>query len=97
MRRMLLFSSAALLVIIPGGACVMAALSPRPRHTIPVGFWVIWLLLSLWSMFYAPAVVNRLIPRTADNHQRGLAYARWGITLSLINIVWSVVEIVWLG
>jgi len=61
-----------------------------------VAFWVLWLMVSLWAMFYAPAVVNRLASRAAADHKRA-AYARWAIVLSLINIAWSVAEIAWLG
>ena len=96
MRRMLLFSSAAILLAVPCGACVFATVSTRPRRILPVGFWVLWLLVGLWAMFYAPVVVNHLTLPNAANHRRGLAYARWGIALSIVNILWSVVEIVWL-
>lgn len=96
MRRMLLFISAAILLLVPSVACVFAAFSSRPRRILPVGFWVLWLLLALWAMFYAPVAVNRLTSPHAANHRRGLAYARWGIVLSIVNILWSVLEIVWL-
>ena len=96
MRRMLLFISGAILVLVPGGACVYAALSSSPRRILPVGFWVLWLLVALWALFYAPVVVNRLTSPQAANHHRGTTYIRWGIVLGVINILWSVIEIVWL-
>lgn len=96
MRRMLLVLAAVVLILVPSGAGAFAALSPHPRRILPVGFWVLWLLFSLWGMFYTPALVGRLTPRNAGNH-RCAAYARWGIVLSIINIAWSVAEIAWLG
>lgn len=95
MRRVLLVSAAVVLILVPAGAGVFAALSPRPRRLLPVGFWVPWLMLSLWAMFYAPVVVDRLTPRNAGNH-RCATYARWGIVLGIINLAWSLAEIVWL-
>lgn len=96
MRRVLLLSAAAVLVLVPGGAGVFAAFFPNQGRILPVGFWVLWLLLSLWTTFYAPVVVDRLTPRHAGSHQCA-AYARWGIALGIINIAWSVAEIAWLG
>ncbi len=96
MRRVLLLSAAAVLVLVPGGAAVCAAFFPHQRRILPVGFWVLWLLLSLWATFYAPVVVNRLTPRNAGSHQCAV-YARWGIALGIINIAWSMVEILRLG
>jgi len=96
MQRMLLFLSGAILMLVPVSACVFAVLSSSPSRILPVGFWVLWLLLALWALFYAPVVVNRLTSPNAANHRRGLAYIRWGIVLGLVNILWSVIEIVWL-
>jgi hypothetical protein len=96
MRCLLLVSAAVLLVLVPAGAGAFAAFSPHPRRILPVGFWILWLLLSLWAMFYAPVVVGRLTPRNAGNH-RCASYARWGIALALINLAWSLAEIVWLA
>jgi len=89
MRRVLLLFAAAVLILVPGCASVFAALSPRPRRILPVGFWALWLMVSLWTMFYAPALVDRLTSRNAGNHKRA-TYARWDIVLGIINIAWSV-------
>jgi len=96
MRRLLLVSAAVILVLVPAGAGPFAAFSTRPQRILPVGFWILWLLLSLWTMFYSPVLVGRLTPRNAGNHHCA-SYGRWGIALALINIVWSLAEIVWLG
>ncbi|HYN15705.1 MAG TPA: hypothetical protein VES66_07955 [Terriglobales bacterium] len=96
MRRVLFLSAAAVMVLIPGCAGVFAAFFPRHDRILPGGFWVLWLLLSLWATFYAPVVVDRLIPQDVGSHQSA-AYTRWGIGLGLINIAWSVAEIVLLG
>jgi hypothetical protein len=96
MRRMVLFSAAAAMVLVPGCAGVFTAFFPRYGRILPVGFWVLWLLLSLWATFYAPVVVDRLTPQDRGSHQCA-AYVRWGIGLGIINIVWSLAEIVLLG
>jgi len=96
MRRVLLLSAATLMAVIPAGTGVYAAFFPRQSRILPVGFWVLWLLVSLWSTFYAPVVVDHLTPRSIGNHRCGM-YARWGIALGMINIAWSVAEIVLLG
>jgi len=96
MRRVLLLSAAAVMALIPAGAGVYAAFFPRESRLLPVGFWVLWLLVSLWATFYAPVVVDRLTPRSLGSH-RCAAYARWGIALGIVNIAWSVAEIVILG
>ena len=92
---MLLVSAAAVLVLVPGGTGFHAAYFPRHRGIFPVGFWVLWLLSSLCTMFYAPVVVDRLTSHHTASH-RCAAYARWGIALGIINIAWSMVEILWL-
>jgi hypothetical protein len=91
----LLVCAAAVLVLVPGGASFYAAFFPRHGRILPVGFWVLWLLLSLWTMFYAPVVVNRLTSHNTASHRRA-AYARWGIALGIINIAWGMAEILWL-
>ncbi len=96
MRRVRLLSAAAVLVLVPGGSGVFAAFFPNQRRILPAGFWALWLLLSLSTTFYAPVVVDRLTPRNAGSHQCA-TYARWGIALGIINIAWSVAEIMWLG
>jgi len=96
MRRALLISVVTVLILVPGSTAILAAFSPGPRRVLPVWFWVLWLLVSLWVMFYSPVVVDRLTPRNAGNY-RCASYARSGIALAFINIVWSLAEIVWLG
>lgn len=82
MRRVLLFSATAVMVLVPGSAGVFTAFFPRHDRILPAGFWVLWLLLSLWATFYAPAVVDRLIPQDGGSHQCA-AYTRWGIALGI--------------
>jgi hypothetical protein len=89
----LLVCAAAVLVLLPASTGFYAAYFPRQGRVLPVGFWVLWLLLSLLTMFYAP-VVDRLTSRNTASHRRA-AYARWGIALGIINIAWSIVEILW--
>ncbi len=96
MRRVLLLTAAAVMVLVPGGAAIGTAFFPRQGRILPLGFWVCWLLVSLWAAFYAPAVVDRLTPPHRGSHQYA-AYARLGIALGVINMVWSVAEIVLLG
>jgi len=96
MRRVLLLSAAAVMFLVPAGAGVYAAFFPRESRILPVGFWVLWLLVSLWATFYAPVVVDRLTPESLGSH-RCAAYARWGIALGIVNVAWSVAEIVILG
>jgi len=96
MRRVLLLSAAAVMALIPAIAAAYAAFFPRQTRILPVGFWVLWLLVSLCVTFYSPLAVDRLTPETQASH-RCAAYARWGIALGLINIAWSVAEIVLLG
>ena len=91
---MLLLSATAVMVLVPGSAGVTTVLSFRRSHILPAGFWIIWLLLSLWATFYAPVAVDRLI---AQDGGRRAAYTRLGIALGLINIAWSLAEIVLLG
>jgi hypothetical protein len=92
----LLPSAAAVMGMIPGGAGVYAAFFPRQGRILPVGFWVLWFLISLWATFYAPTVVDRLTPPHRGSHQNA-AYARWGTALGMINIACGVAEIVLLG
>jgi hypothetical protein len=96
MRRVLLLSTAAVMAMIPGGAGIYAAFFPRQGRILPVGFWVLWLLVSLWATFYAPVVVDRLTPQSLGSH-RCAAYARWGIALGIVNIACSLAEIGLLG
>ncbi|HUP03900.1 MAG TPA: hypothetical protein VMU19_07925 [Bryobacteraceae bacterium] len=96
MRRALLLSVAAVMVLVPGGAGVCTAFFPSQGRILPVGFWVLWLMVSLWATFYAPGAVERLMPPHRGSHQSA-AYARWGIALGVINMLWSVAEIVFLG
>jgi hypothetical protein len=60
--RCVLLSAAAVMGMIPSGTGVYAAFFPRQGRILPVGFWVLWLLVSLWATFYAPTVVDRLTP-----------------------------------
>ena len=53
-------------------------------------------MVSLWATFCTPAAVERLMPPHRGSHQTA-AYARWGIMLGVINMLWSVAEIVFLG
>jgi len=96
MRRALLLSAAAVMVLVPGVGAVSTALFPRQGRILPVGFWVLWLLVSLWTTFYAPGAVDRLTPDHRGSHQCA-TYARWGITLGVINMLWSVAELLLLG
>ena len=96
MRRMLLLSATAVMVLVPAAGGVYAAFFPRQSRILPVTFWVLWLLASLCATFYAPVAVDRLTPEMHASH-RCAAYARWGIALGLINIAWSLAEIVLLG
>jgi len=96
MRRVLLVSAAAVMVLVPGGGSTFAAFFPREGRILPVGFWVLWLLFSLWITLDAPLVVDWLTPAHRGSHQCA-AYARWGIALGAINIAWSLAEILLLG
>lgn len=96
MRRVLLLSAAAVMVLVPAVGSTYAAFFPHQNRILPVTFWVLWLLVSLCATFYAPLAVDRLTPETYASH-RCTAYARWGIALGLINLGWSVAEIVLLG
>lgn len=96
MRRTLLLSAAVVLAMVPGVGAVSTAFFPRQGRILPVGFWVLWLLVSLWVTFYAPTTVDRLTPAHRGSHQCA-AYARWGIALGMINVLWSVAEILLLG
>ena len=96
MRRALLLSAAAMMVVVPAGAGLTTAIYPRQARILPLGFWVLWLLVSLWATFYAPNAVDRLTPSHQGSHQCA-AYARWGIALGVINMLWSVAEILLLG
>ena len=96
MRRLLLLSAAVVMFLIPAIGGAYAAFFPRQSRIFPVTFWVLWLLVSLCATFYAPVAVDRLTPEIHASH-RCAAYARWGIALGLINLAWSVAEIVVLG
>jgi hypothetical protein len=96
MRRALLFSAAVTMILVPGGAGLCTAFFPNQGRILPVGFWVLWLMVSLSATFYTPAAVDRLMPPHRGSHQSA-AYARWGIMLGVINMLWSVAEIVFLG
>jgi len=96
MRRALLLSATAVLILIPVLGGGYAAFFPRQGRVFPVAFWVLWLPVSLCVTFYAPLAVERLTPETHASH-RCAAYARWGMALGLINLAWSVAEIALLG
>jgi len=96
MRRALLLSAAAVMVLVPGSASVYAAFFPRQGRILPMGFWVLWLMVSLSATFYTPVAVDRLTPSHRGSHQSA-AYARWGIVLGVINMLWCVAEIALLG
>jgi len=96
MRRALLLSAAAVMVVVPGGAGLSTAIFPSHGRMVPVGFWILWLLISLWATFYAPVLVDRLTPSHRGSHQCA-GYARWGIALGVINMLWSMAEILLLG
>lgn len=84
------------MVLVPGLAAVSIAFFPRQGRILPVGFWVLWLLISLWATFYAPIAVDWLTPAHRGTHQCA-TYTRWGIALGMINMLWSVAEILLLG
>jgi hypothetical protein len=96
MRRALLLLAAAVLVVVPAGTAFCAAFYPNRCRILPVAFWVIYLLVSLWTIFYSPVMVDRLTSRHAGSNHQGAAYARWGIALGIINLAWSVAEMVWM-
>ena len=96
MRWLLLVSVTVVLALLPGSGAVFAAFFPRHGRILPVWFWVLWLLISLWVTLYAPVMVDRLTAPEAGSH-RCVLYARWGTVLGLINLAWSVAEILWLG
>jgi hypothetical protein len=83
------------MVLVPGCAAVCVALFPRQEPILPLGFWILWLLLSLGIIFYAPVIVDRLTPETGRNRECAI-YARWGMRLGFINLAWSAVELLFL-
>jgi len=96
MRRLSLLLAAAVSVLVPFGSAAFAAFFPRQGRLFPIWFWVLWLLVSVWVTFYAPVIVDHLTAPNARSYSCTV-YARWGIVLGLINLVWSIFEIVWLG
>ena len=95
MRHALLLFVATVMVLVPGGTAICVALFPRREPILPLGFWVLWLLLSLCAIFYAPVIVDRLTPRTGSNRDCAI-YARWGMRLGFINLAWSAAELLFL-
>jgi len=95
MQRAVLLSAAAVLVLVPGCAAVCVALFPHHDPILPFGFWLLWLVFSLCTILYAPAVIGRLTPKNG-NHRQCAIYARWGMALGFINMAWSAVEVLFL-
>ena len=96
MRRVLLLSAGAVMILVPAVSGFYAALFPRQSRILPMPFWLLWLVISLCVTLYAPAAIAHLTPSTQPSH-RCAAYARWGVALGIINLVCSVAEIVVLG
>ena len=92
MRRAVLLSAAVVLILVPGGAAFWMALFPHQPAILPIGFWIPWLLLSLAATLYAPVLVDRLTPEYGGNRECAI-YARWGIVLGILNVVWSAAEV----
>jgi hypothetical protein len=88
---MLLLLAAALLVLVPCGSAVAGHSSPSGRF-LPAGFWIVWLLLSLMFTLYARLLVHRLMPPDEASH-RSASYERWGILLGVLNVGWSLAQI----
>lgn len=92
MRRAVLLSAAAVLILVPGGTAFWMAFFPHQPAILPIGFWILWLLLSLAATLYAPVLVDRLTPEYGGNRECAI-YARWGIALGIINVAWSTAEV----
>jgi hypothetical protein len=93
MRKTLALAAAALMVLVPVGTGAVLALFPEAAPAIPVWFWVVWFLVSVWAALDAPVRVEWL----PAGRFRSTGYARTALALAVGNVVLSIAAVVYLG
>ena len=95
MRKVLLLSATAIMILVPVTTGTVLAFLPKEMRWIPMWFWVAWFLFSVWAALDAPARVEWLMPR--HRHHQLLRYAKTGMALAVGNVVWSIAALIYLG
>lgn len=83
------------MILVPVGTATVLALFPAEVRLIPLWFWVVWFLVSVWAMLDAPVRVESLIP--PNRSYQSTRYGRLGMVLALANVVWSIAALIYLG
>jgi len=95
MRMVLLRAAAGVMMLVPLSTAAVLAAFPHEVRLIPVWFWVVWFLLSVWAALDAPLRVGWFVP--ANREDQAMRYARTGMVLALANVVWSIAAVIYLG
>jgi len=91
----LLRAAAGVMMLVPLSTAALLAAFPHEVQLIPVWFWVVWFLLSVWAALDAPLRVGWFVPE--DRQGRTMRYARTGMVLALANVVCSIAAVIYLG
>jgi hypothetical protein len=94
MRIALLYDAAGIMILVPVSTGTVLALFPH-EMLIPLWFWVVWFLVSVWAVWDAPVRVESLI--SADRVHQSTRYGKVGMFLALGNVVWSIAALIYLG
>ena len=94
MRIALLYGAAGIMIVVPVSTGTVLALYPH-EGLIPLWFWVVWFLVSVWAVLDAPVRVESLIP--AHRLHQSTRYGNVGMLLALANVVWSIAALIYLG
>lgn len=95
MRIALLYAAAGIMILVPFGTATLLALYPAEVRVIPLAFWVVWFIVSVWVALDAAVRVEFLIP--PDRLYQSPRYGRLGMVLGAFNVVWSIAALIYLG
>ena len=86
---------AAFMTLVPLSTGAGLALFPQAASWMPIWFWVVWFLFSVWGALDAPRRVEALLPPGRPN--QCMRYARTGVALAVTNVIWSIAAVIYLG
>lgn len=92
---LLLRAAACILILVPGSTAAVLAFFPGEIARIPVGFWLVWFVISVWTALDAPLRVSWFLPDDALN--QNIRYGKTGTVLGLANVIWSIAFVIYLG
>jgi uncharacterized membrane protein len=91
----MLWAAVGILILVPVSTAAMVVLVPHQDRLIPLWFWVVWFLFSVWAALDLPLRVARLTP--IDSLHQLTRYTSWAMVLALGNVVWSIGALIYLG